>query len=221
VSRRAALLAWSLATLSLALHLVGTLLSRAAELGASELPSSRVGDPISLAITLAMMLIFSVVGAIVVSRHPRNTIGWLFCGTGLVASLSSFTGGYADLWLASGFDARTLAETSAWFSSWLWIPLVLVPPSLLLLLFPDGRPPSPRWRPVAWCAVLGIVGFVAGYALQPGPMEDFPEIVNPYGVDSPVLEVVGLVGVIAVGGSMVASAVSLIVRLRRAGGRER
>ena len=167
--------------------------------------------------TLATMLTFSVVGAIVASRHPRNTIGWLFCGTGLVESLISFTGGYAELWLASGYGAKTLAEAAAWFSSWSWIPLVYVPTSFLLLLFPDGRLPSPRWRPVAWCAVLGIVGFVAGVALEPGPLEDYPQIVNPYSVDSPILEVVGLVGVIVAGGSMVASAVSLLVRMRRAG----
>jgi hypothetical protein len=172
-------------------------------------------------ITLATVLTFSVVGAVVASRHPRNTIGWLFSGTGLMVGLGSITGGYAELWLASNYGAKMLAEASAWFSSWSYIPLVLVPPSLLLLLFPDGRLTSPRWRPVAWCAVLGIVGSIAGVALEPGPLEDFPQIVNPYGVDSPVLEVVGIAGAVVVAGSMIASAVSLLVRMRRAGDRER
>ena len=89
------------------------------------------------------------------------------------------------------------------------------------MLFPDGRLPSPRWRPVAWCAALGLIGFVAGYALEPGPLEDFPQIMNPYGVDSLILDAVALTGVILALASMVASAVSLIVRMRRAGRAER
>jgi hypothetical protein len=90
-----------------------------------------------------------------------------------------------------------------------------------LLLFPDGRLPSPRWRPVAWCAGLGITGFVVGYALDAGPLADFPQIVNPYGVDSPLVRVVQVAAALVIVGSMVASAVSVIVRARRAGRVER
>ena len=219
--RAPAWLAWSLAALSLALLLGGISLSYVARSSAPELLSDGGWDPVSVVITLATVLTFSVMGAVVASRYPRNAIGWLFCSTGLVNGLNSFTGGYAELWLASGYGAKTLAEASAWFASWSWIPLVYIPTSFLLLLFPDGRLPSPRWRPVAWCAGVGIVGFIAGIALEPGPLEDFPQIVNPYGVDSPVLEVVGYVGLVVAGGSMVASAVSLLVRMRRAGDRER
>jgi hypothetical protein len=196
-------------------------MSYAAVSSAPELLSDGGWDPLSVVITLATVLTFSVVGAVVASRHPRNTIGWLFSGTGLMVGLGAITGGYAELWLASNYGAKMLAEASAWFSSWSYIPLVLVPPSLLLLLFPNGRLTSPRWQPVAWCAVLGIVGFIAEAALEPGPLEDFPQIVNPYGVDSPVLEVVGIAGAVVVAGSMIASAVSLLVRMRRAGDRER
>ena len=115
----------------------------------------------------------------------------------------------------------SLAETAAWFSSWLWTLLVYIPTSLLLLLFPDGRLPSPRWRPVAWGIALGTAGGVVGYALRAGPLEDFPQIANPYGVDSPVVGMVGVAGALVAGGSMVASAVSLIVRMRRAGSEQR
>jgi hypothetical protein len=94
---------------------------------------------------------------------------------------------------------------------------VYVPTSFLLLLFPDGRLPSPRWRPVAWCAALGLIGFLAGTALEPGPLEDFPQVINPYGVDSPTLDAVAVAGYLLASASMVASAVSLIVRMRRAG----
>jgi hypothetical protein len=74
---------------------------------------------------------------------------------------------------------------------------------------------------VAWCAGLGITGSVAGYPLGAGPLEDFPQIVNPYGVDSPIVGIVGVAANSVVGGSTVASAISVIVRARRAGRVER
>ena len=91
----------------------------------------------------------------------------------------------------------------------------------MLLLFPDGRPPSPRWRLVAWGAALGIAGCVVGYALEAGPLEDFPQIANPYGVDGPVVGMVGVTGSIVAAGALVASAVSLIVRMRHARSEQR
>jgi hypothetical protein len=74
---------------------------------------------------------------------------------------------------------------------------------------------------VAWCAALGVISFFAGYTLEPGPLEDFPQITNPYGVESPILGAVANAGGILASASMVASAVSLIVRTRRAGRTER
>jgi hypothetical protein len=174
-------------------------------------------------VTLSVLaLAFSVVGAIIASRQPRNAIGWLFGGVGVTIGLSSFAGDYAEFWLASGFGRGVLlGETAAWFASWSWTLLVYLPTSFLLLLFPDGRLPSPRWRPVAWCAAIGLIGFLAGYTLNPGPLEDFPQITNPYGVDSPILEAVAVAGAILASASMVACAISLIVRMRRAGRAER
>jgi hypothetical protein len=119
------------------------------------------------------------------------------------------------------FGLKSLAETAAWFSSWAWILLTYVPTSFVLLLFPDGRLPSPRWRPVAWGAALGIAGTIAGYALEAGPLEDFPQIANPYGVDGPIVGMVGVAGSIVAAGSLVASAISLIVRMRHAGSEQR
>jgi hypothetical protein len=188
---------------------------------APELPYGSTGDADSAALLLAIVLTFSVVGAVIASRHPRNTIGWIFCTMGLVAGLGNLASGYAEYWLTSGSGTQSLGETAAWFASWWWTFLVIVPTTFLLLLFPDGRLPSPRWRPVAWCAGLGIGGFVVGYALNAGPLEDFPMVVNPYGIDSPVVNVVAVAAALVVGVCMVTSAISLIVRARRAGRVER
>jgi hypothetical protein len=220
-SRAAAWLAWSLVALSVALLVSGLVLSRVAR---SAVPDpSFVGetDDASVVVNLVTLLPFSVVGAIIAARQPRNAIGWLFCGVGVTLGLNSFAGDYTEFWLASGFGMSSLGEMAAWFSSWLWYLLIFVPLSLLLLLFPDGRLPSPRWRPVAWGAALGTAGGVVGNALKAGPLVDFPQITNPYGVDSPIVGMVGVAGSIVAAVSMMGSAVSLIVRLRRSGRVER
>jgi len=220
-TRAASWLAWALVTLSVALLLGGAALSRVASSAVSDLSFVGETDDASVVAILITLLPFSVVGAIIASRHPRNTIGWLFCSVGVTLGLNSFAGDFAEFWLASGFGKSSLGETAAWFSSWLWFLLIFVPMSLLLLLFPDGRLPSPRWRPVAWGVALGTAGGVVGNALKAGPLVDFPQIANPYGVDSPVVGMVGVAGTIVAAGSMVGSAVSLIVRLRRVGSEQR
>ena len=217
MERRAAWLGWSLVVLSVALLVGGIALSRAASSTVPDLSFRGETNDASVFANLVTLLTFSVVGAIIASRHPRNTIGWLFCSVGVTIGLNSFAGDYVEFWLASGFGKVSLAETAAWFSSWAWILLTYVPTTFVLLLFPDGRLPSHRWRPVAWVAVLGIAGVVVGYALEAGPLEDFPQIANPYGVDAPIVRLVGVAGSIVAAGTMVASAVSLIVRLRHAG----
>jgi hypothetical protein len=219
-TRTASWLAWSLVVLAVALLAGGISLALMARPFGAQLTYESEADPFSVIVSLVTLLTFSVVGAIIASHQPRNAIGWIFCSIGLVVSLNSLTGGYAEYRLAGGSAPGNLAETAAWVSTWTWILLVYVPTSFLLLLFPDGRPPSPRWRPVAWCAAIGIIGFVAGYALQPGPLEDYPQIVNPYGVDSSIVTL-GVAGALLGAASMVASAVSLIVRMRRAGSEQR
>src|SRR5215208_2079027 len=200
--RAAAWLAWSLVVLSVVL-LVGGL--SFALMTRSSVPERPYDGLVTLSV---LALAFSVVGAIIASRQPRNAIGWIFGGVGLLVGLNTLAHGYADYWLASGSGIRSLAETAAWFSSWTWIPLLFVPTSLLLLLFPDGRLLSPRWRPVAWCAGFGIVGFVLSSALKAGGLGDFPQISNPYGVDSIVVS--GFVSIWSVPVSIVIISVALL-----------
>src|SRR5215203_7270033 len=216
--RAAAWLAWSLVTLSVVL-LVGWI--ALAQIARSTAPGRPFYNPVEAVFVLATVLTFSVVGAIVASRQPRNAIGWIFCGIGLLVSLNSLSGSYVEYRLAGGYGPWNLTETAAWYASWSWTVWLYVPTTFLLLLFPDGRLPSPRWRPVGWCAALGVISYVAGYALKAGPLGDFPQITNPYGVASPILGAVTIAGAILATASMVASAVSLIVRMRRAGRVER
>jgi hypothetical protein len=127
MDRRAAWFAWSLAALSLALLVGGIAFSRAASSTAPDLPFGGETNDASVVANVITLLTFSVVGAIISSRHPRNNIGWLFCSVGVTIGLNSFAGDYAEYWLASDSGMKSLAETAAWFSSWAWILLTMFP----------------------------------------------------------------------------------------------
>jgi len=108
----------------------------------------------------------------------------------------------------------------AWLSEWIWLPSMLAG-LLLLLLFPDGRPPSPRWRPVVWLTLVGAIGVAFHEALSPGRLSGFRRD-NPFGLGGAGGE---LAEALAFSYALVtiaflASAASLVVRLRRAGGDE-
>src|SRR5918998_5999323 len=118
--RAAAWLAWSLVGVSVVLLVGGISFALMTRSPVPERPNYS-------SVTLAVLaLAFSVVGAIIASRQPRNAIGWLFCSVGVTIGLNSFAGDYAEFWLASGFGTSGPGETAAWFSSWAWVLLAYV-----------------------------------------------------------------------------------------------
>jgi|SRR5215211_3960072 len=168
----------------------------------------------------AIALVFSAVGALIASRRPGNAIGWLFLGAGVAAGVAALAGSYADYWVEARDGPALLGKTAALYGDLSWIPWILVPSTFLLLLFPDGRLLSRRWRPVAWCAAAAIGGgFVAG-ALHAGHMEDRPQLTNPYGVDSPLIDALQGLSWVLLFIAIVGSVASLIVRFRRARGEQ-
>ncbi|PLS75479.1 MAG: hypothetical protein CYG61_07070 [Actinobacteria bacterium] len=109
-------------------------------------------DPVMPGAALA----FPALGAFVVSRRPRNAVGWLFCSA-LLLAVGFFAEQYAVYSLLVEPGSLPGGAAMAWLATWVSIPGYLAVWTLLLLLFPDGRPPSPRWRPVAWSAATLIV----------------------------------------------------------------
>ncbi|TCO17290.1 hypothetical protein EV652_118118 [Kribbella steppae] len=206
-ARAAALLAWALGGVAVGLTAIAIGLTAAA--GTLGLGS---GDLI-----VVVLLVFCTVGILIARRHPRNPIGWIFCASAVANGLGSLTRGYADYRQAGSGSAGSLAEAAAAYATVSWIPVVLVPAAYLPLLFPDGRLLSRRWRPLAWCGVLGIAGLFATSATKPGPLEDFPTLANPYAVDSVVRTIGEGVTMLTVLGVLVASSLSLILRFGRVG----
>lgn len=111
-----------------------------------------------------LLLAYPLVGAVVVSRRPRNPIGWLLIAVGAAMVATFMPQGYA----AYGLHVARLPGTDsvAWLAGFSWAPIW---PLLLhlLIVFPDGQALSPRWRwliPLSWTAIA--VGAL-GYALAP------------------------------------------------------
>ena len=114
--RAAPWLAWSLVTLSVVLLAGGISFALVTR---STVPERPYYGPVDAVFALATVLTFSVLGAMIASRQPRNAIGWIFCGIGLVVSLNSLSGSYAVYRLAGGYGPWNLAETAAWwYASW-------------------------------------------------------------------------------------------------------
>jgi hypothetical protein len=203
---RATVLAWGLAGLAVTLLVGGFVVPMT--VGAYKLTPP---DVLTTAITVA----FSAVGALIAKRHPGNAIGWIFLGVAFFSGLGSFAHGYVAFLLADGGTPGIVAQTAAVYAEVSWVPFVLVPPSFLLLLFPDGHLPSRRWRPIAWIAAAGIAGTLATSWVVPGPLADFPDLRNPYGIDSSLVSPLQGVAYYVLFAGVIGCAVSVVVRFRR------
>src|SRR3954449_8876811 len=170
---------------------------------------------------IAIALGFAGAGALIAVRRPGNPIGWMFLGTGVAAGLGTLASTYADSWIDDRSGPEALGKIAACYGSVGWIPFILVPSTFLLLLFPDGRPLSPRWRWGGWAAGVGIAASFVGNLIKPGPLEDYPKLDNPLGVEGGIADLLQGVGWLGVLVGIVASAISLVLRFRRATGDER
>lgn len=156
-----------------------------------------------------------VVGALIVSAHPRHPIGWMFSAAPLFLCASFFARQYAILALVVAPGTLPFGQAMAWFGFWLEIPAIAVFVLFLPLFFPDGHLPSPRWRPVAFAAVAAVGVAVVVTMVTPDTYPLYPSIRNPMGLDQykgvfdaiEGLMQVLLLGVVAVGATAVFSRV--------------
>jgi hypothetical protein len=147
--------AWPLAGLT-ACALVPALVLAA--LNASRLGTVRTGSDVLLAIAVGVGV---ATGQLIISRRPGNAIGWLLGMIELSLAASMFTDQYALYGLATAPGSLPAARTAGWAAGVLATVTVLLL-AFLILLFPDGRLPSRRWRPVLWALAVVTLGWVAG-----------------------------------------------------------
>ena len=174
------------------------------------------------------LVAYPVVGAVLASRRRSNPIGWFVLGMGLVAACRGLAGEYA-LDTLTGTARPAAGVWAAWFVSW---SLTLVFPGglllFVLLLFPNGRPLTARWRVLGWIAAgLSLVYLVFTW-LDPDPVAlggGLPSVPNPTGVPGWIRmgrpSAVGN-GAWALGfACLLVAAASVILRYRRSAGEER
>jgi hypothetical protein len=218
--RTAAWLAWSLYGLVICLSIIWSGVGLLRQSG-SRSALYLVGEAL---ISLVAPVVFAIVAALIVSRQPRNTIGWLLMVPVGLYVVGGPQAAYIES-LAPSSPAPTVPLLLiAWFSNWNWL-LLIIPLLLIPLLFPSGRPPTPRWRWVGVAVIVWATLFVLLAALvkkisagtKPNLMFD-----NPIGVlgkdTAELLLGMWIAGLLAL---VVACAVALFVRYRRANDTER
>jgi hypothetical protein len=168
-------------------------------------------------------LAFPLVGALIASRRPTNPIGWLCLAVGISWMLAIASGAYAVYGLrvadpgslpfpaAIGSLGESLAPATAGLIG-----------TYLILLFPDGRVPSRRWRPLAWLSGAVIVSMSVGSIFTPGKLEDLGRVRNPFGLEQyPWVGDAAQNIIVLLPLCILASVASLVLRYLRAGGEER
>jgi hypothetical protein len=221
-TRSAAWLAWSLAALSMVFFLSSVaffVLIRAAQ---AEAPGSSVTSRSIIDLLVSVpFLAFPLVGALIASRRPHNPIGWICLAVGLLWMLLGLFDFYGVYGLAKP-DTVPFPVVIYALVEGLWLPTVGLLAIYLLLLFPDGRLPSRRWRPLAWLSGVVIVLLGVDIVLAPGELSDLEGVRNPVGLEGASwladAEIVLLLLFVA---CILASAVSLILRYRHSGGEVR
>src|ERR1700750_370285 len=151
---RRSLAAWSL-TVSTLLVLAAALVLLG--LNASRLHEGRIGFYILLSVGV---LAYAGGGGLIARRVPGNAIGWLLGLAGLTLTVAMLTEQYALYGLATAAGAVPAAKVAGSLSAAAVVVTIFVL-FVLVLLFPDGRLPSPRWRPVLWALAVVVAGVVA------------------------------------------------------------
>jgi two-component system, NarL family, sensor kinase len=165
-----------------------------------------------------------LVGALIVWRQPTNRYGWVWCVLGLAVAVRGAAFTY-QLWAWLVAPIKPFGWEVAWLGTVAGtMALGLVP--LVLVLFPDGRPPSTRWRPVVWATVVVAVAWTLSTAVAPGPMifEGSPNPFNPlwrYALPAELARWLADELGWAVRLLIAVGAVSLVARLRQARGPQR
>jgi hypothetical protein len=183
------------------------------------------GDVVTAAVYFVAVAAFATVGAFVIWRRPGNGIGWVFLAIGVAVSVRVGAAQYAEYSLLvrpeslpGGRVAVSLGEALS--------TLMFALLGLALLLFPDGRPPSRRWRKLLWILGAAALFGVVGLGLRPGHFaetDSFDTFSNPLGVgsDPEPFDALGGLAWFLVTSGLFACGVAMVRRMRRAHGIER
>jgi hypothetical protein len=211
-ARASSWLAWSLAVIAMALFLAAVAL-QIATLPVRPPSSWGTGGVSTPLWAILPCLPFPIVGALIASSRPRNPIGWICLAVGIAWMWGMTSGSYAPFGLRmAGSDTIPYPAAVGSLSEFL-PPTAILLGTFLILLFPDGRLPSSRWRPVAWlCGAVIAANIVVGIFV-PGPLAEVRNVRNPFGLEGQpwLADANGAIGLLFPL-CLLGSALSLIVR---------
>lgn len=194
-----------------------------------------LGLYVPLAVINVSMVGFGLLGALVASRQPRNSVGWLMVAGSVAGSLLFLPLDYGYSALSVHRGAWPLGTTALWIESWAYAPSLGMFYPMVVARFPDGRV-RPRWRVVDWLATVGTLAYGMSVALAPSRvLPGFlptstntahlvgPLVQNPLGapLSEDLLAPLRVVGLLLIVLGYVVAVVSLIARFRKASGDER
>lgn len=157
----------------------------------------------------ACAVVFIAVGWLITERRRSNVVGLVLVGFGALFAFYL----PADLYLH--LPGRLPgSEYAAVFIGILDAPMFILI-ALVLILFPDGRLPAPRWRLVAHAGVIGIGLAVLGGLLEPGPIEPLPAYTSPFGIPGFPGRALLLGGYAIMLTLLLLAAIALVTRWRR------
>jgi hypothetical protein len=213
-ARRIAWLSWAVLGYGLAVVLVSPVIVFLT-------PGLQPGhEPYVFSIYALSLLSFALLGALVAVRRPGNRLGWVLSAIAFIHA-SDYLLANLSTHLLYGDPADVAAgKVVAWL--FVWTSMLHYGPELTLvfLLFPDGRLPSPRWRPILWLALGSTLVSALAIAAIPGPITLYG-FDNPFGIEGPLPVASASIGVLVGLACSIAAVASLFRRYRRAGGNER
>ncbi len=165
---------------------------------------------------------FAAVGSIVARRRPGNPIGWLFCVVGVVLAVAVFATAYGFHALIAEPGSLPGGAYAAFVGANIWA-VAFFAGVLILLLFPTGTPPSPRWRPLVWLQGVGLLIYFVGVLTPEMLTEPFERVENPLRIEGApeALGNAATAGWFILLPSILLAAAALVVRYRRSGAVER
>jgi signal transduction histidine kinase len=160
----------------------------------------------------------ALLGVLMTTRRPDHPVSWVLAGTALLWAGGGFAHTYAVDSLVETPGSPPGGEVAAWIDNWAWLPTIALPIGVLLLLVPDGRLPTRRWR-VALVAVLAGTALAAlGQSASATFELDGTSIDNPLAVDATVAGIAFVVGGVAVVAGVIASFACFVSRYRHSSG---
>ena len=218
-ARRSRLLAHLLAGTALVLDALALLLLLPqVRAGQANLDSNTIGG-------FVLGATFPIVGWLIATRRPGNAMGWIFIVIGLSQGVDTFASQYAYFGLVTAPGTLPAADVLAWVAVWAWVPGFAPLVTLAVLLFPDGRPPTPRWRLVIPFVGIAMVLLAVPIAIVAWPVRGADLLgEGPVQTDDPTIAaLLGLqtLGLVLLALTAIACVVGMVMRFRRSRGVER